>query len=138
MSACQIQFLIDILRSFVARSFHKECAASLVLQPLEQEKTLEQARTIRRGYWSEEQWKNLITSVVDDTFGTAERDEATDVASMNPTRLNSANRTRWLCDQMVRSNKRMDEMAEQQEAVEAKVDKRMDEIMEKLDKLLTQ
>ena len=76
--------------------------------------------------------------MVDDTFGTAERDEATDVASMNPTRLNSANRTRWLCDQMVRSNKRMDEMAEQQEAVEAKVDKRMDEIMEKLDKLLTQ
>ena len=56
-------------------------------------------------------WSNLISTVVGEVFGDAEMDEG----NMNPIRLNSANRTRWLCDRTMRSDKRMD-------TIEAKVD----------------
>ena len=117
------------------------------MQPPQQELSPEQVRRIRRVHWSDQQWSALISSVVDEIFGTAEVDEGT----MNPVHLNSANRTRWLCERTMRSDKRMDEIdtkvdeiAGQQLAIEAKVDEIKAEIMEqqkvtmdKLDALLT-
>ena len=74
--------------------------------------------------------------MVDEVFGTAEVDEGT----MDPTRLNSANRTRWLCERTMRSDKRMDEVDLKVDTIEAKVDEMMAQhkaTMEKLDALLS-
>jgi hypothetical protein len=80
--------------------------------------TPEQARAIRRKHWPDEQWNDIIGSVVDEVFGMAEVDEGT----LNPQRLNSANRTRWLCERTMRSDKRIGEMAEQQQMMMEKLD----------------
>ena len=105
--------------------------------------TIEKARVTRRKHWPDKQWSDLISSVVDEVFGTANVDET----AMNPIRLNSANRTRWLCEHTMLSDKRMgeidtkvDEMGEQQCTIEAKVDAMMAQqkaTMEKLDALLS-
>ena len=55
--------------------------------------------------------------MVDEVFGTAEVDEGT----VNPTHLNLANRTRWLCEQTMRSNKRINEIVEQQKEMKAEI-----------------
>lgn len=117
------------------RSELRPCCCDLA-QPPAQPTTVEQARTIRRKLWLDQQWRGLIGSVVDEVFGTAEVDEGT----MDPTRLNSANRTRWLCERTMRSDKRMDEVDLKVDTIEAKVDEMMAQhkaTMEKLDALLS-
>jgi hypothetical protein len=66
--------------------------------------------------------------VVDEVFGTAEVDEGT----VNPTHLNLANRTRWLCEQTMRSNKRINEIVEQQKEMKAEIQANQAVIMEQL------
>eukprot|EP01046_Picozoa_sp_COSAG06_P012653 COSAG06_NODE_749_length_12615_cov_35.521333_12_plen_109_part_00 len=97
--------------------------------------TLEQARAIRREHWPDQQWNDLIGSVVLEIFGAAEVEEGT----MNPTRLNSVNRMRWLCERTMRTDKRMDEidtkmdeMAEHQKAMQAEIQANQELIMEQL------
>ena len=110
-----------------------------------------QARAIRQKQWPDQQWEGLISKVVDEVFGTAaEAEEGT----MSPLHLNSINRTRWLCERTMRSDKRIDQIAAQQTdlagqekdlagqqlAIEAKVDEIMEQqkaTMEKLDALMT-
>ena len=118
-------------RSDICGAFHRPFAAVILslstaletkacdlTQPPQQDLTLEQASTIRHKHWPDEQWSDLISSVVAEVFGTAEMDEGT----TNPLRLNSSNRTRWLCEHTMRSNKRIDEIDTRMGVIEAKVD----------------
>ena len=120
-------------------------------QPPQQDLTLEETSVIRRKHWPDEQWSDIISSVVDEVFGTAEMDEGT----TNPLRLNSSNRTRWLCEHTMRSDKRIDEIDTKVGVIEAKVDQialqqneiqaelkadikeQMDTLMQNLHELLT-
>ena len=81
-----------------------------------------QAHTIRERHWPNQQWNELVSSIVGEVFGTAETDEGT----MNPLHLNSANRTRWLCEHTMRSDKHIGEIVLQQQ-----------KMMDKLDALIT-
>jgi septal ring factor EnvC (AmiA/AmiB activator) len=85
--------------------------------------------------------------VVDEVFGTAEVDEGI----MNPLRLNSMNRTRWLCERTMRSDKRMDEIetkvdemggqqqtiVEQQQVLMQKIDAQ-DDLKAKVEEMMAQ
>jgi hypothetical protein len=103
------------------------------VQPPRQDLTHEQASEVRRKHWPNQQWSDLISSVVDEVFGTMDADEG----STNPLRLNSANRTRWLCEQTMRSNKRIDDIIEQQKAMMQKMDEQQD-LKAKVDEMMAQ
>ena len=108
----------------------------MTLQPPKQGLTLERARAIRHKHWPDHQWGGLINSVVDEVFGTAEMDEL-DEGTMNPRHLNAANRMRWLCEQTMRSNKRIDDIIEQQKAMMQKMDEQQD-LKVKVDEMMAQ
>ena len=81
--------------------------------------------------------------MVDEVFGGK---AGVDEGTMNPTRLNSANKTSWLCERTMRSDKRMDEIdskmaamaeqqqtiVEQQQAMKAEMQANQELIMEQL------
>lgn len=69
---------------------------------------------------------------MDEVFGSVEVDDGI----VNPIHLNSVKRTRWLCEQTMRSNKRMDEMDSKVDTIGANVDEMKVQIAQKMDEQL--
>ena len=64
--------------------------------------TPEDCRSLRQKHWlDDEKWAELIRSVVSEVFSTAEVEDGT----VNPLRLNSEGRMRWLCERSLQSTR---------------------------------
>lgn len=90
----------------------------------------QKAHDVTKKYWSNREWDALLGSIVSDICAVAEE------GTSNPLHLNAPNRSLWLCERAMRSEKRIAELAKRQEEIAETTAKQQKEIALKLDDLM--
>lgn len=92
--------------------------------------TPKDSRRLRHKHWpDDEKWDELIGDVVSEVFSTAEVEDGT----VNPLRLNTEGRTRWLCERSLQSTRIEAETKEEVAKIDGAMKEKVAQLKDRMD-----